>query len=298
MLNQAYATKDAQIVSMSNESECYAPWKREGFSGKVVVPMDEMEALVAQELIRRQQDEILEISMGLRSALAQLGIDTVLNGVTQKRHLLHMDTLFLSMDGERSEKVLQTIRSLAREGLRPVVGRAVLLPEESRLTKAEVEEAEAFGHCNWDAQSVIRDDGRVAIPPLPLQYRFDADAYESGTLRKVFDGASGRAMLLKNRETYPLPRILEKGGFFVGGFTLNLPGMFHAMLHRTTVDAQGNELLPMHSAAGFLEAVRTDEVFGDRQIEITNVNGADIPLEKVHVLASIHRAARGGRGGV
>ena len=292
MLEKAYATGDAVLVRISGK-ETHPTWKRDGIMGDIVVELNDQEAIVAEEI---ETQRVGRTILAFRSFLAQLGIDAgheETTSVQLRRKILHIRTLLTNVNGDRGESVLDVLDWMVRDGEKPVVGRGLLLPECARRDRDAVEAAQAREECSWDAKAIVREDGGVALPPLPLTFTFDDEAYKSSTLRKVLSGkGSGRAMLRANRHReLSLPPHIDSNEFFVGGFDISVPGPHHVVLRRGTVDEEGKGLPVQHSGAVFLAAGRTDKIYGDRQTELVNVNGTAVPTEKVHVIADFYHAS-------
>lgn len=292
MLDKAYATGDAVLRRMYGDRQKHPIWGKEGFLGDVVVRLKPNEAAVAQELVERRVGKVM---LAFRSFLAQLGLDAGHDETTKmqlKGQQLHMSTLFVNVNGERGDLVLETLRTMARRDLNPVVGRGLLAPEEARCSKGTVEYAKELKHCDYDERAVLREDGGIALPPTSVTYEFTDGAYERSLLEKILTGAgSGRAMLAANRvETPSLPDRLKHNGFFVGGFDISVPGAYHAVLRRPTTDSLGRPMKVEHSGAVLLTAGRTDKAFGSRQTELVVTGARPVKTENIHVIADLYRA--------
>lgn len=300
MLDKAYATGDAVLTRMYGDRQQHPIWRKDAYLGDVVVRLTPNECVVAKELIERS---VGDISLAFRSFLAQLGIDAgheETTSVQLKGQLLHMNTMFVNVNGERGERVLKTLRSMMDRQRNAIVGRALLAPQEAHCSAGTVEYAKETKACDFDERAILREDGGVALPPTPVTYAFADGAYKPSTLEQVLEGrGSGRAMLAAHRtNTEGIPHQLEPGGFFVGGFDISMPGLYHAVLRRKTVNAEGEELSVQHSGAVLLAAGRTDTSFGSRQTELVVTGEAPVQTADIHVIADVYRASEREAGAI
>jgi hypothetical protein len=133
--NGAIVTRDGEIVRIGNHIQQHPVYKTPAIEIDVYYPLSYIQKGVFDVLYLRDTEELRQVHRGTRSSIDQLSIfggefsTTEFSG--QDAGGVYMTTLVTGVNGQKSERMLATLKKLIKEGLRPKFGRLLLAPEES-----------------------------------------------------------------------------------------------------------------------------------------------------------------------
>jgi hypothetical protein len=291
-LYSALITEDGFATGLSEHIEKHPLYGTDSRELKMIIPLTEQERELAAKLHRgavmgKQQRHV-------RSALCQLGVDAFDLKATSTRMIPEgeeITTLITSLSGEDGYRVIDQIEQMIGQGREAYVGRASLLPAIAKLRFSDVKDQMENGDIRAQGAK-LRPSGILAVPPMPVEYRFDLSKLSDSDLQDILaKHMSGRGRISQpdmRTELPTRPKTLEAGQFFVGKIDLNIR-LSHAILGAVPEDAQGNPTKATHNSALAMDGGRTQD--GDRQVEV-RANGHPVDLDGMWFPVELYRAAK------
>lgn len=257
------------------------------------VPAHEVTLDVTLDREQRRMAEVVTDEGGriqalVRSAIAQLGIDIDVDNIRLRHSTLEVQGHLLVTPNSAAERVMERMLRLHRL-MELVVGRAMIIPHMSRLSREEVIREIDELRLNADGASV-HENGSLLMPLQPDAHVFRTDQPSEEVLESILTGKkSGRQALQEVRTVGQRPSQLLPREFVVGEIDLHTRDC-HVLLEPKTFDAAGNTTTAIHLGAFLLDAGRTQH--SARHVELWNANGNTIDLDTLHVSAGVYRAGK------
>lgn len=222
--------------------------------------------------------------LGIRSGLAQVGIDGVMNELDVEGHKA---TANVTLTNYGDPAWLDRVSSI-----NPEIGRIIVLPE-NHLSEGEVHDSISQGLVKIGSEYKVDPDGTLKIKVSPVRYLLSQNLFKLKPENYDSVLKHGRRALDSNLQAFEyldsLPK-LQSGDFFVGGISFSTIG-FSAMIDRQ----QHSDLI--HLAAYYLDPLRSTGLSkrlgraGHRQIELANLGNEELDLNETWISLKLYPPA-------